>query len=422
MKPFAPSLVLVCFLSVAARAEPAKEIVVGASLPLTGSEARAGTFLREGYELAFDQAMRAGGLLVGGVRRPVRLRLLDDGNDSKKGAELTQKLLEQERVDLLLGSYSGGVVDAQSAVAEKARVPYVTSGGAAPSIYRNGRRFLFSVLAPIDRLSAALMRWIDEEQAAGRLPTPMRLAIAAENSLHGKEFAGGIREFVAKANARRNYSYRIVLDDSFELEAKDFRPLLNHVATADADALLIDAHLSEFIGMHKQYVAAGLCHKVLSYGARGSEKQAAEALPPGSTDYILSSIWWNSQLGSKGVAKEFVDAFQKKYGRLPDWYQALSYEATRALFAAVEAAGTLDGDAVRQKLAEMKIESLLPGGLLRFPAEYGQQAQYLFVIQQNLPGAGSPIVYPKIAATHEGIAANPRCAPRTAGHAVIESR
>jgi branched-chain amino acid transport system substrate-binding protein len=225
-----------------------------------------------------------------------------------------------------------------------------------------------------------------------------------------------------KANARRNYSYRIVLDDSFELEAKDFRPLLNHVAAADADALLVDAHLSEFIGMHKQYVAAGLCHKVLSYGARGSEKQAADALPPGSTDYILSSIWWNSQLGSRGVAKEFVDAFQRKYGRLPDWYQALSYEATRALFTAVEAAGTLDGDAVRQKLAEMKLESLLPGGLLRFPAEYGQQAQYLFVIQQNLPGAGSPIVYPKIAATREGVAANPRWLARTAAHARTDSR
>jgi branched-chain amino acid transport system substrate-binding protein len=357
--------------------------------------------------------MRAGGLRVGGSRLPIRLKLLDDENDTKKGAELTQKLLEQERVDLLLGSYSGNVVDAQSAVAEKAQMPYVTSGGAAPSIYRNGRRFLFSVLAPIDSLSAALMRWIDDEQVAGRLPTPMRLAIAWENTLHGKEFAGGIREFVAKTKGRRG-EYTIVLDDSFELDAKDFRPILGRIGAANADALLVDAHLSDFIKMHKQYVAAGLCHKVLSYGARGSEKQAAEALPPGSTDYILSAIWWNSQLGSKGLAKEFVEAFQRKYGRLPDWYQALSYEATRALFAAIEAAATLEGDAVRQKLAEMKLDSILPGGLLRFPAEYGQQSRYLFVVQQNLPGVGAPIVYPKIAATHEGVAANPRCSASSA--------
>jgi branched-chain amino acid transport system substrate-binding protein len=414
MRPFASLLFIACFLSIAAHAAPDKEIVVGASLPLTGSEARAGNFLREGYELAFDQAMRAGGLRFGGRRLPVRLQLLDDGNDPRKGAELTRKLIDEDRIDLLLGSYSGEMVDAQSAVAEKAHIPYVTSGGAAPSIYRNGRRFLFSVLAPIDLLSTALMRWIDDEQTAGRLPSPMRLAIAGENTLHGKEFAAGIREFVAKAKGRRG-SYTIVLDDSFELDAKDFRPLLGRVGAANADAFLVDAHLSDFMKMHKQYVAAGLCHKVLSYGARGSEKQAAEALPPGSTDYILSAIWWNSQLGSKGVAKEFVEAFQRKYGRLPDWYQALAYEATRGLFAAVESAGTLDGNAVRQKLADMQLDSLLPGGLLRFPAEYGQQAHYLFVVQQNLPGAGAPIVYPKIAAMREGVAINPRCGVSSAG-------
>jgi branched-chain amino acid transport system substrate-binding protein len=414
MKSLAPSLLIASFVSIAAQAAPVKkEIVVGASLPLSGPEARAGNFLREGYDLAFEQANRAGGLRLGRRRLPVRLQLLDDQNDTKKGAELTRKLIEQDRIDLLLGSYSGNVVDAQSAVAEKARMPYVTSGGAAPSIYRNGRRFLFSVLAPIDSLSAALMRWIDGEQVAGRLPTPMRLAIAWENTLHGKEFASGIREFVEKTKGRRG-EYTIVLDDSFELDAKDFRPILGRIGAANADALLVDAHLSDFIKMHKQYVAAGLCHKVLSYGARGSEKQAAEALPPGSTDYILSAIWWNSQLGSKGLAKEFVEAFQKKYGRLPDWYQALSYEATRALFAAVEAAGTLDGEAVRQKLAEMKLDSILPGGLLRFPAEYGQQSHYLFVVQQNLPGAGAPIIYPKIAATREGVAANPRCSASSA--------
>jgi hypothetical protein len=62
----------------------------------------------------------------------------------------------------------------------------------------------------------------------------------------------------------------------------------------------------------------------------------------------------------------------------------------------------------------MKLDSILPGGLLRFPAEHGQQSRYLFVVQQNLPGVGAPIVYPKIAATHEGVAANPRCSASSA--------
>lgn len=64
---------------------------------------------------------------------------------------------------------------------------------------------------------------------------------------------------------------------------------------------------------------------------------------------------------------------------------------------------------MREKLASLRIESILPGGLLTFPAAYGQQARYLFVVQQNLPDGRAPIVYPKIAATKEGIAPNPRC-------------
>jgi branched-chain amino acid transport system substrate-binding protein len=59
------------------------------------------------------------------------------------------------------------------------------------------------------------------------------------------------------------------------------------------------------------------------------------------------------------------------------------------------------------------MESLLPGGYLAFPEQYGFQAQYLFVVQQNMPDGSSPVVYPRIAAVKEGIAPNPRCTGST---------
>ena len=51
----------------------------------------------------------------------------------------------------------------------------------------------------------------------------------------------------------------------------------------------------------------------------------------------------------------------------------------------------------------------MPGGYLAFPEQYGGQAQYLFVVQQNLPDGSAPVVYPRIAAVKDGIAPNPRC-------------
>jgi len=72
-----------------------------------------------------------------------------------------------------------------------------------------------------------------------------------------------------------------------------------------------------------------------------------------------------------------------------------------------------DSELHRTALAQLKMESLLPGGFLAFPEQYGGQAQYLFVVQQNMPDGTAPVVYPRIAAVKDGIAPNPLCAGST---------
>ena len=106
-----------------------EEIVIGASLPLTGPEAKAGARVRDGYDLAFAQAMQRGGLQVGSQRRPVRLKIVDDWTDKQRAADLAVDLVEKQGVSFLLGSFSTPVVESQSAAAEKLKVPYVTSSG-----------------------------------------------------------------------------------------------------------------------------------------------------------------------------------------------------------------------------------------------------------------------------------------------------
>jgi branched-chain amino acid transport system substrate-binding protein len=390
------------------------EVMVGASLPLTGGEAKAGARVRDGYELAFAEAMSNGGLRVGGHRLPVRLKIVDDGTDRQRAADLAADLVEKQGVDFLLGSFSTPIIESQSAAAEKLKVPYVTSSGSATSLYQRGFRYLFSVSAPIQQLANALMRWIDEEERVGNLPKPLRVAVAWENNSHGKDVRTAVSTYVTSTPARRA-GFELVFDEPFELNTKDFKPLLSRIQAAKADVLLVDAHLQEYIAMQKQYLAMGMCHKVISYGARGPEKEARDALPRGGTDYVVSAVWWDSQVGTNGLAKSFVDAFKARYQRLPDWYEALAYEAARSLFTAIEKAGSLDRERVREALAALKMESILPGGYLAFPEEYGFQARYLFLVQQNMPDGSSPIIYPKIAQVQEGVAPNPRCSA-TAAH------
>jgi branched-chain amino acid transport system substrate-binding protein len=403
-------LLAVAFAATASRAEqgqrPAK-IVIGATVPMTGSDSKAGNMYKDGIQLAFDRLSIAGGLEMGGRRVPVELRLLDDESKGENASRLAEKLV-QEGADFLISTYSTALVEPQSAVAERLRVPYVAGAASATPLYQRGFKYLFGLQSPVDELANALLRYIDEGQKSRKLPTPMRLALAWENTSHGKDFRSGVHDFVNRIASRR-FAYQIVLDESFELNTKDFKPLLARVQAAQADALLADAHLPDYITMQKQYLDSGMCLKVITYGARGSEKEAVAALPPHGTDYVLSAVWWNAQLGAKGLNKDFVDSFKAKYRRAPEWYPAMGYEAARALFTAIEKAGTSNREQVREALANLKMESIVPGGYLSFPKDYGYQAHYLFVVQQNQPDGTSPIVYPKIAATSEGTPANPNC-------------
>jgi branched-chain amino acid transport system substrate-binding protein len=408
-------LLALCVAAGSAAAENTRaEIVIGSSLPLTGAEAKAGVRVRDGYELALAEVMSHGGLMVGKQRLPVRLRIVDDRTDKQRAAELAKELVEKHGADFLLGSFSTPIIESQSAAAEKLKVPYVSSSGSATSLYQRGFRYLFSVSAPTAQLANALMRWIEEEERTGSLPKPLRVAVAWENTAHGKDVRTGVSSFVTSTPARRS-AFELVFDEPFELNAKDFKPMLTRLQAAKADVLVVDAHLQEYIGMQKQYLALGMCHKVISYGARGPEKEARDALPRGGTDYVVSAVWWDSQVGTNGLARSFVEAFQKKYSRLPEWYEALAYEAARALFTAIEKAGSVDREKVRESLATLKMESILPGGYLTFPEEYGYQARYLFVVQQNMPDGSSPIIYPKIAQVQDAVASNPRCSA-TAAH------
>jgi branched-chain amino acid transport system substrate-binding protein len=380
-------------------------ITIGATLPLTGTESKAGGRQKEGYELAVDLANQAGGIDVGGKKVKVELKLLDDTTDQAKAVNLAQRLITQDKVNFMFGTYSTPLVEAQSTVAEQNQIPYVNGGGASTSIYGKGFKWIFGTLASVENLSLTEMEWIKKQQDAGKLSKPAKVAIVWENTSHGEDFRKGIKDFAGK-NA--GY-YDIVVDESFALDGKDFSAVLNKVKAAKVDLFLVDAHLPDFLTMQRQYVSSGMCNKVITYGARGSEADAREALGAKAVSHIISAVWWNAQLGDKGLNKTFVDAFKAKYDKDPEWYQATTYEAARALFTAISKAGSVDKQKVRDALSSLQMESVLPGGKLSFPASSGGQASYPFVVQQNLPGGTSPIIYPDDVKTAEGVAPNPAC-------------
>jgi len=187
--------------------------------------------------------------------------------------------------------------------------------------------------------------------------------------------------------------FKVVLNQSFQLNGSDFSPLLQQVQASKATVFLSDAHLPDFITMHRQYLQAGLYHEFTSYGARGPDQKGRQALGAGA-DYLIAGLWWSPAL--KGPASQvFADRYQREYHAIPDWFQALSYDTARVLLAAVKNAGTLDGPAVRDALAKIEFRSaLIPGGVIRFGPN-GQIAGSPYIMVQTLPGNTVRIIWPK---------------------------
>lgn len=372
----------------AAPAPTGGEIKIGAVLPLTGAFSASGKYFQQGYELAAEEVNTAGGLDVGGKKMKVTLTILDDGSDATKSRSLVEQLATRDKVNAFLGGYDTVLVQAQQGVPDQYKIPMVEGGGAASAIFTRGNKYLFGTLATIDDLGNITMEflkyWIDQ----GKLPKPLKIALAWENTDHGKDYQAAVQKW-AKDQAAY---FTVVLDQKFDLNGSDFTPLLTQVKSANADAFLSDAHLPDFITMHRQYTQQGLKHKFVSYGARGPDQKGREALKE-AADYLVAGLWWTPALTSP-QSKKFADTWKQKYNVTPDWFQALAYETARVLFAGISKAGSLDGTKVRDALASLEFtNSILPGGKISFDKTGKPKTSY--VMTQNLPGNKVALVWPQ---------------------------
>jgi len=383
-------------------AAPAEEAVIriGAVLPVTGKESKIGGAFKTATELAVKEVNDAGGLDVGGKKYRIDLRLLDDTSDAAKSAQLVEQLIAQQKVVAVIGGYGSQLVQAQSVVPERYGVPFVSGGAGATSIYGRSK-WVFGVLSPVENLATTQMEFLLDLATAGKLKPPLKIALVWENTEHGKDFQKGVQDFV-KAHPKE---FSIVLDESFELYAADFKPLLTRVQAAKADLFMCDAHLEDYISMHRTYTQMGLYHQMITYGARGADEAGRKGLGA-ATDYIFASGWWTDLLPYPQV-KAFNEKFKAATGSAPQWYSACAYETVRALFVAIRNAGSLKPEAIRDALAKLELkDSILPGGVLKF-SKTGQ-AVLPFVVTQNKPGGKLDLVWPKNAKTGDAVAPIPR--------------
>ncbi len=365
-------------------------IKIGAVLPLTGPDSTPGKFMNDAYLLYTKQVNDGGGLDVAGKKARIDLRIEDNKSDPATSGMLYEKLITQDNVDLVLGGYNTTTVTQEVKVVNRYKMPYVGGGGASSSIYKDNQ-WAVGLLASIEKLAKTQLDFIKSQQDAGKLPKPLKIAVAFENSSHGKEFSTGIKDGETASPDR----FKVVFNEPFDINGKDYTSLLNKIKDAGAEAFMVDARVNDYITMQTQYKQLGLYHQYETFGPRGPEKAARDALKS-SSDYIVAATWFDSLQPGDNV-KKWLDTW-KQTGDSPEWYAASAWECARILYAAIQKAGSLDKQKVRDTLFNSTWDnSIFPGGSIKF--DKTGQADNDYVMTQNTPDGKRIVIWPKDQAT-----------------------
>src|SRR5882724_2030156 len=199
-------------------AAAADDIVIGASLPLSGPLAGFGSFQQWGYKRAVDQVNKAGGIAINGAKQQVKLIIRDDKTDPNATASNTETLISRDRVTAMLGSCTPALVNAGALVAERAKKPMVT--GCDPlEAFKSVRKwnYVWDIFFHEPELAAAQFKAMAELGAK----TNKKLAIWHDNGPDGQVVGGKIWPALAK-----EFGYEVVQNAEFPIDNSQFTSII----------------------------------------------------------------------------------------------------------------------------------------------------------------------------------------------------
>jgi branched-chain amino acid transport system substrate-binding protein len=323
----------------AVSAEPIK---VGVTVSLSGDYAAPGSEQLQGIEM-WAHDLNARGALLG---RPVEIVYYDDKSDAETSEALYERLVSEDKVDLLLGPYSSGLTLAASRVAEKHHFPMVATGASSTDIWSRGNKYIFQVDAPADTY---LNLVITSAKKAG-LTT---IALVYAGADFTRQVAEGVRVEAAKQGME------IVFDEEYAQGSTDFAAIVERIRAKKPDVVIGGTYLDGSIAIMKQAKKSRLSPKAFVFTVGPALPQFGEALGP-DAEGVLGAVAWMAS-AHMPMALDAAFRFQEHYGETASVYTAYGYGAGQVLEAGVRLAGSLEKDAIRMQLGHMKFRSILGG-------------------------------------------------------------
>ncbi len=240
-------------------------IKIGYCLSLTGGLASNGRTARLAHQIWQQNVNRKGGLLG----RPVQMICIDDETNPKLVPEIYSRLLNEEKVDLVIGGYGDNSVSpAMPLIIERKRYLVALMALAVNASLRYPNYFVMIPTGP--RPNEALTEGFFS-LAANQSPKPETIAILAADAPFSKSPVEGAKQHASK------YGFRIVADNRYSLATTDFAPIVRQIKPINPDILFLCSYLNDSAGLLRAIDAIGLEPKMVGGAMIGPQNGSIKA-------------------------------------------------------------------------------------------------------------------------------------------------
>lgn len=364
-----------------------RAITLGMPIALSGRYALQGRQCREGLTEYVRTANTGGGIFVrtAGRRLPLELRTYDDGSDERATGRWTERLICDDRVDLLFGPYGSGPTRAAAAVADTHGQVLWNHSGAAEIRGAGGRSRVVSILSPAARYLCAILDLVKAVD-----PNLRRAALYYATTGFAAEVAAGVRAWLQRAGVA------LVVEQSYR-SGDDVRQCLNRLANDRADIILGAGRIEDDLRLARQLLevrppvrAVGLVAAAIS---RFRDELGRHA------DGFFAPSQWEPQVRYSAcygpTASDFLRGYLATAAVPIDYPAAQGYAAGLIAQRCVETAGTLDAGALRDAAVRLRLTTFY--GPYAIDAATGRQTAHPVLVTQWQTGKKVIVWPPEVA-------------------------
>jgi branched-chain amino acid transport system substrate-binding protein len=343
--------------------DEAKTIRIGVITSLTGTQAAFGQAHKHGYTVAVNDINAKGGVLG----HPVEVLFYDDQSKPDQAVQGVAKLVDQDHVPIILGSYASETTRAIIPRATQKGIPLIIPTATADNVMETGSPWIFRICAGANAYAAAMADFLKNNGA------PKTMAIVYENTNFGQANAKSMKEAAPKVGIE------VVDEEAYQAASPDYKALLQRVVAKNPEVVYFASYLLDATALMRQSEQVSLNPKWIAAAGTGfsaaefpTEKGAGKY-----AEYTFSVSQWLPQAKWAG-SREFDEAYMKLAGNHAAYHGMQAYTALVVAAAAINNAKSDKPQAIADEIRKLHIET--PFGPISFDAK-GQNAHPVLITQ-----------------------------------------